>query len=95
MSKVSNEFGLTIDESAVTIHRSGSEMTNSLDEKGMYVVRSKGTSKETVMLQADAYGVIATDVKVRNYLNVGDYARFEDYNNGTDSKRTACFWVGG
>ena len=94
VSKVSTEFGLTVDESAVTIHRSGSEMTNSLDEKGMYVIRDKGTSKKTVMLQADAYGVIATDVKVRNYLNVGDYARFEDYNNGTDSKRTACFWVG-
>lgn len=95
VSKVSNEFGLTIDESAVTIHRSGSEMTNSLDEKGMYVIRDKGTSKETSMLQADAYGVIARDVQVHNYLTIGDHARFEDYNNGTDSKRTACFWVGG
>jgi hypothetical protein len=95
VSKVSNEFGLTIDESAVTIHRSGSEMTNTLDEKGMYVVRGKGSTNATVMLQADADGVIATDVTVRNYLVVGDHARFEDYNNGTDSKRTACFWLGG
>lgn len=93
VSKVSNEFGMTIDESAVTIHRSGSEMTNTLDEKGMYVIRSKGTSNEAVMLQADAYGVIATDVTVRNYLVVGDHARFEDYNDGADSKRTACFFV--
>lgn len=95
VSKVSNEFGLAMEESAVTIHRSGSEMTNTLNEEGMYVVRSKGTSKETVMLQADAKGVTAADVTVRNYLVVGDHARFEDYNNGTDSRRTACFWVGG
>lgn len=93
VSKVSSEFGLTIEESAVTIHRSGSEMTNKLNEAGMYVIRDQGTANETVMLQADSNGVIATDVTVRNYLVVGDHARFEDYNNGTDGKRTACFFV--
>lgn len=95
VSKVSNKFGLTVDESAVTIHRSGSEMTNTLNEAGMYVIRGKDTANETVMLQADAKGVTATDVQVRNFLSVGDYARIEDYNNGSDSRRTACFWLGG
>lgn len=93
-TKVTNEFGLTIDESYVKIHRSGSDMENRLDEKGMYVVRSAGTGNETTMLQADAEGVTATDVTVRNFLVLGDYARFEDYTDGTDSKRTACFWIG-
>lgn len=93
--KVTTEFGLTIDESAVTIHRAGSEMTNRLNEEGMYVVRGEGSSGETIMLKADAKGVIATDVSVRNYLIVGTHARFEDYNNGKDSKRTACFWLEG
>lgn len=95
VDKVTTEFGLTIDESAVTIHRSGSDMTNRLNERGMYVVRGEGSSGETVMLKADSDGVIATDVSVRNYLVVGTHARFEDYNDGTDSKRTACFWLEG
>lgn len=93
VDKVSTEFGLTINESAVTIHRSGSEMTNRLNERGMYVIRDEGSSGEAIMLKADADGVIATDVSVRNYLIVGSHARFEDYNNGTDAERTACFWV--
>lgn len=88
VDKVSTEFGLTIDGSCVDIHRSGTEMRNSLDETGMYVKRS-----EDVMLQANANGVIATDVSVRNYLIIGSHARFEDYSDGTDSARTACFWI--
>lgn len=88
--KVSNEFGLTINESHVEIHRKNSEMTNRLDENGMYVVRNANTENETVMLQADEKGVIATDVSVHNYLSIGKHARFEDYGEG----RTACFWMG-
>ena len=84
VSKVENDFGLTIDGSAVTIHRTGSEMTNRLDETGMYVNRG-----DTPMLRANDRGVLATDVTVRNYLIVGDHARFEDY----ESDRTACFYL--
>jgi hypothetical protein len=60
-------------------------MENRLDEKGMYVLRGGET-----MLKADADGVIATDVSVRNYLVVGEHARLEDYGQG----RTACFYIG-
>ena len=88
VNKLVTEFGLTIDGSCVDIHRSGTEMHNSLDETGMYVKRS-----DEVMLQANADGVIATDVSVRNYLIVGNHARFEDYSDGTDTARTACFWI--
>lgn len=89
--RVENQFGLTIDESAVTIHRQGSEMTNRLNEKGMYVIRGEGTANETPMLRADADGVLATDVSVRNFLIIGSHARFEDYDAG----RTACFYLEG
>lgn len=89
VKKVSTEFGLTIDESAVKIQRSDSEMTNCLNEDGMYVKYQEGKSNEKIMLKADKDGVIATDVSVRNYLSVGKYARFEDY----DQDRTACFWT--
>lgn len=87
VEKVSTNFGLTVDGSAVTIHREGSEMENCLDEKGMSVLRSG-----EVMLKADADGVLATDVTVNNYLSIG-HARFEDYANDEDSSRTACFFV--
>ena len=92
--KVATTFGLTIDGSAVTIHRDNSDMTNSLDETGMYVIRNKGTGAQTEMLKANSDGVVATDVSVRNYLIIGSHARLEDYNDGTDSRRTACFWIG-
>lgn len=83
VEKVSNKFGLTIDGSAVTIHREGSQMENKLNEAGMYVLRSGET-----MLKADADGVTATDVTVHNFLSIG-HARFEEYG----SDRTACFFV--
>ena len=46
----------------------------------MYVERSGDT-----VLQATDKGVVATDVKVHNFLVVGEHARFEDYTDGTDS----------
>jgi outer membrane murein-binding lipoprotein Lpp len=95
VSKVVTDFGLSVDGAAVTISRSGSNMENKLSEKGMYVLRDPFTANETVMLRADAAGVLATDVTVRNFLIIGDYARFADYTNGSDSKRTACYWIGG
>lgn len=91
VSRVQNTFGLTIDGSDVTIHRSGSEMTNRLNELGMSVVRGQGQA-QTTMLSADADGVVATDVSVRNYLCIGTHARLEDYADGADTMRTACFW---
>lgn len=91
VNKVSTEFGLNINESCVEIKRSTSDMTNRLDEKGMRIVRDADTQNETTMFKADSQGVIATDVSVRNYLVVGQNARFEDIGQG----RTACFWIGG
>lgn len=82
------EAKYTFDDEGLKIAKSGEEMANKLDNTGMYVTRSGET-----ILQANNEGVIATDVKVRNYLIVGNHARFEDYNDGSDSKRTACFWI--
>lgn len=88
VDKVTTTTGYTFDADGLHIQKSGYEIENRLDHTGMYVTRSGET-----MLQANADGVIATDVKVRNYLIIGDHARFENYNNGTDEKRTACFWL--
>lgn len=88
--KVTTSTGYRFDGEGLWIGKSGEEMENRLDHTGMYVHRSG-----QVVLQANNQGVEATDVTVRNYLHLGEHARLEDYSNGTDSRRTACFWIGG
>lgn len=88
VSKVKTEMGYSFDDDGLKIQKPGGEMQNKLDDTGMEVSRSGEK-----VLKADKDGVIAVDVKVRNYLIVGEHARFENYNNGTDSARTACFWI--
>lgn len=88
VDKVVTSMGYTFDDTGLHIQKEGEEMDNTLDHTGMYVRRG-----DEVMLQANASGVQATDVTVRNYMIVGSHARFEDYNDGTDDKRTACFWI--
>lgn len=89
-SKIKTGMGYTFDDNGLLIAREGQQMKNLLDNTGMYVTRSGQT-----ILQANDRGVVATDVSVRNYLIVGGHARFEDYADGGDSKRTACYWIGG
>ena len=88
VSKVATGMGYTFDDRGLTIQKPGGAIRNQLDDEGMEVSRSGET-----MLRADKDGVLATDVTVRNYLIVGNHARFENYNNGTDTQRTACFWI--
>lgn len=88
-SKVQTKAGYTFSDDGLIISKSGEEMENRLDNTGMYVQRSG-----EVILQANHEGTVATDVKVRNFLVIGNHARFEDYTDGTDSRRTACFWLG-
>lgn len=76
----------TMSDDGLRIRKPGEEIGNKMDHTGMEV--SKGSE---TMLRADKDGVVATDVTVRNFLNMGDNSRFEDYNNGTDSARTGCF----
>lgn len=86
---VTTSTGYTFDAEGLDISKQGEQMHNQLTNLGMYVSRN-----EDVILKADASGVEATDVRVNNYLLLGRYSRFEDYGDGTDGRRTACFFVG-
>lgn len=88
VQKVKTETGFTFDAKGLTISREGSRIENLVNETGMYVRRSG-----EVILKADQDGVTAVDVSARNYLIVGEHARFEDYSSSVDTKRTACFWI--
>lgn len=80
--------GFVFDENGLLIQKAGSEMCNQLTENGMYVSRS-----ETEVLTANNIGVNAINLTARQYLHIGENSRFEDYSNGVDTKRTACFIV--
>lgn len=86
--RVETATGFTFDAQGLHIQKNDSDMENLLDESGMYVRRYGQT-----ILQANDDGVEAVDVTVRNYLIVGSHARFEDYQDGTDDRRTACYWL--
>lgn len=85
-TKVTTRIGYTFDDDGLRIQKPGEEMENKMDNTGMYVARSGEP-----ILTANNDGVIATDVTVRNFLNMGENSRFEDYTDGTDTARTGCF----
>lgn len=88
--KIKTGMGYTFDDDGITINREGNQIENKLDHTGMYV-RKSGEN----VLQATVDGVKAIDITVKNYLIVGNHARFEDYSDGINNQRTACFYLEG
>ena len=89
IDSVETTTGYRFDADGLTITKSGQEMSNKLDNTGMYVKRS---GEE--ILTANNKGVGAVNLHAKTYLIIGSgdgRSRFEDY--GTN--RTGCFWVGG
>ena len=86
IDSVETSTGYRFDKDGLNIHKDGEEMDNTLDHTGMYVRRS-GTD----VLIANNDGVNAINLTARQYLIVGNNARFEDY----PGNRTACFYIGG
>jgi hypothetical protein len=90
INSVTTSTGYTFDENGLQISKSGEAMKNRLDNTGMYVTRD-----EDEILSANNEGVVAINLTSRQFLTVGDNSRFENYDNGTGSNRTACFYIGG
>ena len=85
-AQVKTTASYTFNDQGLRIEKSGDLMGNRLDNTGMYVTRAG-----QALLTANADGVAAADVQVKNYLVVGQSARLEDY----PQNRTACFYIGG
>lgn len=88
VDRVETATGYRFDINGLNISKSGEEMTNLLDNTGMYVKRSGDN-----ILAANNYGVEAVNLHAKTYLIVGSdggRSRLEDY--GTD--RTGVFWIG-
>lgn len=88
--KICTAMGYTFDDDGLHIQKEGDQVSTVIDHTGMQVSRAGEN-----VLQATAEGVKAIDITVKNYLVVGSHARFEDYTDGSDSRRTACFFVEG
>lgn len=88
VDKVRTSMGYTFDDEGLQINKAGEQIHNRLNHEGMLVARG-----DEAMLQADKDGVLATDVRVRNYLIIGKHCRVEDYSKSSDSQRTAVFWI--
>lgn len=81
--------GYRFDKDGLAISKTGEEITNLIDNTGMYVKRSGDN-----VLVANKDGVEATDLHAKTYLKIGSgdgRSRFEDYG----INRTGCFWTGG
>ena len=89
VDRVETKTGYKFDADGLNISKSGEEMSNVVDNTGMYVKRN-----DEGILTANHNGVDATNLHAKTYLIIGSgngSSRFEDYL----IKRTGCFWVGG
>lgn len=84
VSEVKTSTGYVFNDTGLHIDKSDSEMNSTLNEKGLTVRR-----QDTSVLDANADGVNALNVKIRQYLNIGG-SRFQGYNGN----RVGCFWIG-
>ena len=82
-NKVTTSTGFKFDDSGLTISKTNSEMSTTIDEDGMSIY--KGSEE---VLTADNTGVDAKNLHATTYLIIGTNSRFEDYGS-----RTGCFWI--
>lgn len=85
VDRVKTSTGFTFDENGLDISKTGEEMHNFIDNEGVYVKRN-----DEEVLGADASGVRAENITVRNYLVIGKNSRIEDYKDN----RTGIFYIG-
>lgn len=86
IDSITTSTGYTFNADGMTVSKQGEEMSTTVDNTGMYV-KQNGQN----VLTANNSGVDAINIKVNQYLVIGDNSRLEDYM----SDRTACFYIGG
>lgn len=89
ITSVRTTTGYTFNADGLTIHKDGEEITNKLDNTGMYVNRG-----EEDILIANNEGVEAINLTAKQYLVVGANTRFENFATESDDSRTGCFFIG-
>ena len=99
VSKVTTETGYKFDADGLEISKTGAETKSVLNEKGLDIRDSTGSSSQSLLFAGYDTSTGETIVKSKNmtvekYLVIGKYSRIEDYEpSGT--KATGIFWIGG
>jgi hypothetical protein len=94
VTEVTTATGFTFNSEGLTIYETGKDIENKLNNEGMQVSRIYG-DESIPILTAGTDGVDALNLRSRQFLIIGDNSRFENYDNGTEANRTACFHIGG
>lgn len=80
--------GFSFSDDGLIISNPDREIGNRIDETGMYVTKTIGSSSENVLV-ANNDGVNAINLSAEKFLTIGRHSRFEDYGES----RTACFYI--
>lgn len=84
VSSVRTETGFVFDKDGLTVSKSDSDITTTIDEDGMDI-----KINNQKVLTVNNEGVEAYNLTSNTFLIVGQHSRFEDY----DTNRTGCFWI--
>lgn len=85
IDRVTTTTGFTFNENGLHVSKTNSQVTTTITEDGMTVLRN-----DEEVLVADNLGVKAEDLHATTFLIIGTNSRFEDY----DGNRTGCFYIG-
>lgn len=92
VSSVTTTAG-TFDKNGLTIEQSTASTKTNVNADGM-IIYNKTSSTTDPLLTVNSNGVIAKNVKVSTYLNIGTHSRIEDYTHTDYSQGTGVFWIG-
>ena len=85
----------TFDKNGLTIEQTDKPNTKTnLNADGMIIYDKTGGGLDP-LLTVNSDGVIAKNIKVSTYLNIGSHSRIEDYVHTDYTEGTGVFWIGG
>ena len=84
----------TFDKNGLTIEQTDADTKTNINANGMIIYNATGGMEDS-LLDVNKDGVIAKNVKVSTYLNIGKHSRIEDYTSPDYVEGTGVFWIGG
>ena len=92
VSSVTTTAG-TLDKNGLTIEQSEAETKTNINANGMIITSTTGIEDDDQLI-VNSDGMIAKNVKIKTYLNVGEHSRMEDYTHTDGTNGTGMFWTG-
>lgn len=83
----------TFDKNGLTIEQTDADTKTNINANGMIIYDATGGMEDS-LLDVNKDGVIAKNVKVNTYLNIGKHSRIEDYTSPDYIDGTGVFWIG-